>query len=158
MQQRRCCFAEAGGFAAAEVLLCSGWRICGDRGAALQRLAALQRPGCGFAAAGGFAAAWVRLCSGWRLCSGGGCGFAAAGGFAAAEAAALQQLAALQLLEERKRSALPERVTLRQRKVVVAGETAPLGEGQRMLHRTTRRTLQSCVGAQPFLLMNVKAA
>ena len=85
----------------------------------MQRLAALQRPGCGFAAAGGFAAA---------------------------EAAALQQLAALQRqrlqlaasqrLEERKRSALPERVPLRQRKVVVAGETAPLGAGQRMLHRT----------------------
>ena len=75
----------------------------------MQRLAALQRRR-------------LRLCSGWRLRSG--------------EAAALQQLAASQRLEERKRSALPERVPLRQRKVVVAGETAPLGAGQRMLHRT----------------------
>ena len=97
----------------------------------MQRLAALQRRR-------------LRLCSGWRLRSG--------------EAAALQQLAASQRLEERKRSALPERVPLRQRKVVVAGETDPLRAGQRMLHRTTRRTLQTCGGAQLFSLMNVKAA
>ena len=65
---------------------------------------------------------------------------------------------ALQLLEERKRRTLPERVSLRQRKVVVAGDTAQLGAGQRILHRTTQITLQTCGGAQPFLLMNMKAA
>ena len=70
------------GFAAAEVLLCRGWRLCSGGGAALQRLADLRRPGCSFAAAGGFAAAGVWLCSGWRLRSGLG--------------EALQRLAALQ--------------------------------------------------------------
>ena len=76
----------------------------------------------------------------------GGCCFAA------------EEAAALQLLEERKRRTLPERVSLRQRKVVVAGDTAQLGAGQRILHMTTQITLQTCGGAQPFLLMNMKAA
>ena len=53
-------------------------------------------------------------------------------------------------LEERKRSALPERVPLREWRVVVAGETAQLGAGQRIL--------QTCGGAQPIFLMNTKAA
>ena len=41
----------------------------------------------------------------------------------------------MQLLEERKRRTLPERVSLRQRKVVVAGNTAQLGAGQRIFKR-----------------------
>ena len=88
--------------------LCSGCRLCSGGGAALQRLADLQRPGCGFAAAGGFAPAGVRLCSGWRLRSGRGAALQLmAASQRRSRAAALQRLAALQRPEERKRLALP---------------------------------------------------